>query len=109
MGQLPVAIANDVSQGVLASLGHAGISSQGVIRALLEAPVEDFLTRISPGLPLFPVIDGDIIRKEVNVASLGDQGDSIFPGAKRVDSILVVNSQLDVSPYNETPRMFLIQ
>ncbi|CAK7218971.1 hypothetical protein SEUCBS140593_003735 [Sporothrix eucalyptigena] len=97
MGQLPLPVADDVAQGVLATLGHAGIASEDVTKTLLSAPIEDFWTRIPPGFPIFPVIDGDIIPKEVTLASLADQSPSIFPGAKHVESILLVNSKLDAS------------
>ncbi|CAK7236636.1 hypothetical protein SBRCBS47491_009705 [Sporothrix bragantina] len=97
MGQLPLSVADGVAQGVLASLGHAGISSEDVTKTLLHTPVEDFWTRIPPGFPIFPVIDGEIIPNEITLASLADQSPSMFPGAKHVESIFVVNSKLDAS------------
>ncbi|KAL1887618.1 hypothetical protein Sste5346_010119 [Sporothrix stenoceras] len=97
MGQLPVPVADGVAQDVLVSLGCAGIATEDVTKVLLDTPKEDFWVRIPPGYPIFPVIDGDIIRKEVTLASLADQSASVFPGANHVESILVVNSKLDAS------------
>ena len=97
MGQLPVPVADGVAQGVLTALGHDSVVSNNVVKTLLKIPVEDLLTRIAPGTPFLPVIDGDIIPEEVTVASLSYKDPAVFPGAKHIDSILLVNSKLDVS------------
>lgn len=96
MGQLPLEAADGMAKSTLSLLGLGDVDSSKLVQSLLELPEEDFFTKIPPGHPSMPTIDGDIISDLFTFQSFA--GDlSVLPGKAWIDSILVASSKLDVS------------
>lgn len=81
-------------------LGHLGIvvkTPEERVHALLTMPVTEILSKLPPGLPLFPAIDGDIISVPTTYQDVVDLGTSNIPGKHWCKSLLIGDNQLDVS------------
>jgi len=96
LGQLPIQVADGVAQNIQKLLGLGDLQSSEIAQGLLKLPAEDFL-KLPPGQPLGAVVDDDIIPKEITLSVLAGQDPSLLPGSRKIKSILLGDSKLDVS------------
>lgn len=84
-------------------LGLENAPSTEIVARLLEIPIEDFLTKISPGISIGPVEDGDILPRQF---TFGEYAQHVpqMPGTPQIESILLGYSKLDVSGPNILPQ-----
>ncbi|KAH7137048.1 Alpha/Beta hydrolase protein [Dactylonectria estremocensis] len=77
-------------------LGLENVPSTEIVTRLLQMPIQDFLTKISPGISIGPVEDGDILPRQF---TFGEYAQHIpkMPGTPQIESILLGYSKLDAS------------
>jgi hypothetical protein len=97
---LPAPVSEFVYASVAKDLGLENLSAMERVRVLADLPFEDLLSKVSPALPLMPVMDGDIIPGPVTfsqIYSADNAANSKLAGKKWCESLLVGNCQADVS------------
>ncbi|KAL3426702.1 carboxylesterase [Phlyctema vagabunda] len=97
MKPLPAFIHENTYTTVLEVLGIIATSAEDRVAALLATPAEDFLTKLPPGLPLHPYVDGDIIPVPVTFADISDPSTSVVPGKQWCRDLLIGDNELDAS------------
>lgn len=80
---------------VLKALGLEIMPPEQRIKRLLEIPITEIVSKISPEIPLRPIIDGEIITSDVTFAGWRDTAH--LPGRAWCESILIGDCQFDVS------------
>ncbi|KAH7230340.1 carboxylesterase-like protein [Fusarium solani] len=96
LGQLPLQAADQIAKQAYKCLGQEDLASTEQVQRLLEIPAENFWTLLPMGLPMLPVIDGDIIPQEFDFRTLS-QGKDTLPGTQWVEGLLIGDSKLDGS------------
>ncbi|KPM40140.1 hypothetical protein AK830_g6442 [Neonectria ditissima] len=96
LGQLSMEAADQIANHATTCLGVEGEHPSELVQGLLEAPMDKFWTAFPPTLPLLPVIDGDIIPREVTF-ELFSQGQEAMPSLKWIEGLMIGDSQLDGS------------
>jgi hypothetical protein len=98
MKPLPLFVSEFAYSSVLKALDVDKLPPEQHVQALMDVPAEEYLTKITPAIPLTPVLDGDIITSNVTYAQWGDKEVARqLPGLKWCDSILIGDCQFDVS------------
>lgn len=80
---------------VLGNLGISELSPEDRVKALLTMPINDILSKVPPGLPLFPVIDGTTIPGAPTFTDISSKTSSL-PGKKWCEGLLIGDNELDV-------------
>lgn len=70
MRPLPGAVAENIYQSVIGILGLHNLSAAERKTALLSISASELLSKLPPGLPFLPVLDGDSIRQDVSFSGL---------------------------------------
>lgn len=86
---------------ILQALGLDSMSAKDRIKGLLEKPIEAFLTRVPPTVPMSPSLDGDIVPGVLTFAQLSGtavQSNVPIPGVRWCGRLLSGDCQLDVNP-----------
>jgi len=97
LGQLSIEIADSVAQSVHKCLGVDSAKPSEIVSDLLKISPDEIVELLPPGLPLIPVIDGDVIPTDIKLSTLITQDPNVFPGSRKIESILLGDSKLDAS------------
>lgn len=84
---------------VLDKLDLTTKSPEDRVRTLITTKPEDLLEKLPPGLPLFPLVDGEVLSTPASFAQLSEKNGPPFPGTKWCESIMIGDSELDVRKY----------
>jgi hypothetical protein len=90
-------------QTVLEKLEISDLSAEERVTAILTMPVEDILSKVPPGLPLFPVIDGKTVPVLPTFSDIVDTSSTTIPGKKWLKGLFIGDSQLDVRLIQYSP------
>ena len=96
MKPLPPFVYEMTYKTVLENLGITATSPEERVSALLAIPAEDILTKLPPGLPLHPVLDGDLVPVEPTFKDIADKQSSTMPGKHWCNSLFIGDNQMDV-------------
>lgn len=103
MRPLPGAVAEGIYQSVIGILGLHNLSAAERKSALLSIPASELLSKLPPGLPFLPVLDGDSIREDVSFSGL-KSGSEV---TQRHDMKLLIGScDMDVRITTSTMSFF---
>lgn len=94
---LPYDMHEENYQQAIAALGLADATSEERIRVLLETPCQELIGKLPPSVRFVPALDGEIVRSAVTYAQVGDKGGNVPRGKTWCDSLLVGDTQMDVS------------
>lgn len=95
---LPPPVAEFAYSATLKALNIESLSPSERVKKLLECPISDFWTKITPSIPLLPVIDEEIIISSPTYKQLaGTRADvvSAFEGAEWCEKIMIGDCQFD--------------
>ena len=93
-------VAESIYSLVLEKMGLTTKSPEDRVRTLIKTEPEDFLEKLPPGLPLLPLVDGDVLSTVENFAQWSEKDGPPYPGTKWCESIMIGDSQMDVrSPF----------
>lgn len=99
MKPLPESVTEATYQTVLKKLGLQNLSPSNQVKALLELDAQNISSSVSPGTPLLPSLDGQMVIKEGRIAEIY-QGCSCtvdLPGRNWCNEIMIGDCQMDVS------------
>ena len=83
---------------MLQSLGLEDLAVADRLKAMLSIPVESFYEKVSPAVPLLPVIDDELIPGMLNFHQISTDGIKVvLPGTKWCESLLIGDCKFDVS------------
>ena len=95
---LPTFVADYSYVSVLESLGIENLSPADRIKALKGMEIDSFYSKVSPAVPLMPVIDNDIIPGTVDFSQISTKGSNTsLPGKTWCEDILIGDCKFDVS------------
>ena len=96
---IPAEVAEMAFGMVVGALGAEGRSPADQVRALLDAPADEFATKIQPGTPIMPIIDDDTLHAVTTYEALRDWDAvlKLFPAIEHCKSIVIGDCQFDVS------------
>ncbi|PVH72445.1 alpha/beta-hydrolase [Cadophora sp. DSE1049] len=79
------------------SLGAGKLTPEDQLSKLLRTPKEEFVAKVGRGVPLGPVVDGDIIRGIPTFLSMtdNDEVETLHPAIKHCRRIMVGDPQMD--------------
>ena len=87
-------VAEGIYQTVIAILGLQDACVADRISVLLSIPAHEFLSKLPPGLPFLPVLDGRTITNDATFAGLSPNLE--HDGAQHID-MLIGSCDMDVS------------
>lgn len=107
---LPYDVHEENYQQAIAALGLTNATPEERIRVLLETPGQDLIGKLPPSVRFVPALDSDIVPSGVTHVQVGDKGGNVPRGKTWCDSLLVGDTQMDVSytPERELTRCPLL-
>lgn len=94
---LPPAAHEGTYQAVLGALNIKGETAKERVDALLKVPVDDILSKLPPGLPFLPILDGEMFPfLPTHEIISSKEGFSRLPGAKWCKEMILGNCAYDV-------------
>lgn len=96
MKPLPTFVHEMTYKTVVEALGLSAKTPEERISILKKTPAEELLSRLPPGLPLQPVMDGDFIPTAATFKDVADLHSATMPGKSWCKGLLIGNNQLDV-------------
>lgn len=78
------------------SLGLADLSAEERVKALLEMPGQELISKLPPSVLTAPAIDSDLLRPGVTYEELGKPDSNVLPGNKWCQELLVGDAEIDV-------------
>lgn len=80
------------------ALGLADVSAGDRVKALLEMPGQELISKLPPSVLTAPVLDGDLVRPGVTYEELGKLHSTALPGNEWCRALLVGDAEIDVRP-----------
>ncbi|KAL4877999.1 Alpha/Beta hydrolase protein [Aspergillus karnatakaensis] len=84
-------------QKAIAALGLSDLSPEARIKALLETPGEDIISKLPPSILAVPAIDGDIASNAPSHAETGSTTSDVPKGKTWCHDLMVGDAQIDAS------------
>ena len=100
MKPLPPPLSEFAYDSVIQALGLKDLPTPERVEALQKLPAAELLTKVPPGIPLMPVVDGDLIPDAVSFLQISAPGEDVgfsIPGKKWCEDLLIGDTQFDVS------------
>lgn len=97
MKPLPPFVHETFYKTVIESLGLESSPPEERVSAILTLPVDEILSKIPPGLPLQPVVDGDVVPLSPSFSEFANKEATTIPGKQWCEELLIGDNQLDVS------------
>jgi len=98
MKPLPPFVAEFAYASVLESLGIKDLSPADRIKALIIMQFDLLYSKVSPAVPLMPVVDNDLIPGTVDFSQISTTGsDALLPGKTWCQDLLIGDCKFDVS------------
>jgi len=97
---LPVEVSEIAYASVCKAWGIDDLSGPDRVKALLNVSVEHLLIKVSPNVPLMPVIDEEILAEAATysqVKNLSSDHTLFLPGKHWCEELLIGDCQFDVS------------
>ncbi|KAL2856175.1 Alpha/Beta hydrolase protein [Aspergillus pseudodeflectus] len=84
-------------QKAVSALGLSGAAPEVRIKALLEIPAEDIVSRLPPSILAVPAVDGDIVPSAPSRAETGRSNSSEPRGKNWCHELMIGDAQMDAS------------
>jgi carboxylesterase type B len=84
-------------QKAVSALGLSGAAPEERIKALLEIPADDIVSRLPPSILAVPAVDGDIVPSAPSRAETGRSNSSEPRGKNWCHELMIGDAQMDVS------------
>ena len=101
MKPLPPFVADFAYKSVLQKLDIDGsLTSREQLDKLMSISTEDILAKVTPDVPLFPIIDGDVITSPAEFSPFESPSKlpKSWPGVEWCKRVMLGDCQFDVSP-----------
>lgn len=80
------------------ALGLADAPAEERVKALLEMPGQELISKLPPSVLTAPAIDDDLVRSGVTYEELGKLDSEVLPGIKWCQELLIGDAEIDVCP-----------
>jgi hypothetical protein len=102
---LPLSVHEQGYQDAIKAWGLADKTPEERIKALLETPAQDLITKLPPSVPTALAIDGDLIPNGPTFAEIGDKAKPYPKGHIWCKELLIGDAQIDVSVLQTDPAV----
>ena len=95
---LPPPVSEFAYSSVVQALGLEKLAGSDRVKKLLEVPVDDFLAKVPPSIPLLPVAD-DLLPGTLTFKQVGNKHEDpvyTIPGQKWCKDLLIGDCKFDV-------------
>ncbi|KAL2004006.1 hypothetical protein VTN02DRAFT_1069 [Thermoascus thermophilus] len=106
MTPLPYSVHEDGYQQAMKALGLEKATPEERVKALLETPPQDLISKIPPSVPMLPALDGDLIPSALTYAQTADKSQQTLKAKSWCKDLLIGDAQIDASIFAIlTPQM----
>ncbi|KAJ5371402.1 uncharacterized protein N7496_007494 [Penicillium cataractarum] len=103
---LPYEIHEQNYQKAMAALGLADASPEDRVKALLELPGQELITKLPPSVRYVPALDSDLVVPGVTHAEVGNLESKVLPGKDWCKELLIGDAEVDASIFEYlSPQM----
>lgn len=78
------------------AFGLADVSAEERVKALLEMPGQELISKLPPSVLTAPAIDNDLVRGGVTYEELGKLTSNVLPGNEWCRELLIGDAEIDV-------------
>lgn len=93
---LPYEIHEENFQKAMAALGLADASPEDRVKALLEMPGQELITKLPPSVRYVPALDSDLVVPGVTHSEVGNLESKALPGKDWCKELLIGDAEVDV-------------
>lgn len=93
---LPYEIHEENYSKAVAALGLEDASAEDRIKALLEMPGQELVTKLPPSVRYVPALDSDIVVSGVTHSEIGSLESKVIPGKAWCQELLIGDAEVDV-------------
>lgn len=80
----------------MVALGLENASAEDRVKALLELPGQELVTKLPPSVRFVPALDGDVIQSGVTYAEVGKRESQVLLGKEWCKDLLIGDAEVDV-------------
>lgn len=80
----------------MAALGLSNSSPAERVKAILEMPASELISRLPPSISPTPAVDSDIVIPGVTYAEVGNSESTLLPGKTWCSDLLIGDAEVDV-------------
>lgn len=92
----PLSVHEQGYEDAMKAWGLADATPEERIKALLERPAQDLISKLPPTVSIGFAVDGDLIPTMPTFEEIGDKGKSYPKGKTWCKELLIGNAQIDV-------------
>lgn len=81
----------------IAALGLEDKTPKERIKALLETPAQELISKLPPSIPFIPAVDEDLIPHTLTFSQTGDRDSKLLRGKNWCKDLMIGDAQVDVS------------
>lgn len=93
----------------MAALGLSTLSSAERIKAILEMPASELISKLPPSISPTPAVDSDIVIPGMTYAEIGNSESTLLPGKSWCSDLLIGDAEVDVRVIRFLQRALLIE
>lgn len=94
---LPYEVHEQGYQAAIKAWGLDGLSPEERIKAILETPAQELITKLPPTVPISFAVDGDLIPSAPSFAEISDKDKPYPKGKAWCKELLIGDAEIDVS------------
>ncbi|KAL2222273.1 putative carboxylesterase [Thermoascus aurantiacus ATCC 26904] len=94
---LPYSVHEEGYRQAMKALGLENATPEERIKALLETPPQDLISKIPPSVPVAPAVDGDLIPSALTYAQTADKTEKTLKAKAWCKDLLIGDAQIDAS------------
>lgn len=83
-------------QKAMAAIGLENAPAEDRVKALLEMPGQELVTKLPPSVRFVPALDGSFIQSGVTYAQIGKRDSTMLPGKDWCKELLIGDAEVDV-------------
>lgn len=105
---LPYSVHEEGYRQAMKALGLENATPEERIKALLETPPQDLISKIPPSVPVAPAVDGDLIPSALTYAQTADKTEKTLKAKAWCKDLLIGDAQIDVSVLKNSLSIVLL-